>query len=75
MNTNLSYFKRLRVFVRESYGQLTRLIVCNRIMNSRFMLRNAGMFYGLTSSIMGKNLTSWVLNSTFGKVYAGGNTV
>ena len=74
MNTNLSAYKLLRVFVRTSNWQLINLMFCTTIMSSRFVLRSAGLLYAVGSFGPGRYFTDKFVNHTFGRTFTCGNS-
>jgi len=74
MQNSAKKFYSLRVYKHLSTSNILNLMLCNKLMKSKFLVKNAGRMYKTSSAILGEGFTNAVLNSTFCKALTAGNT-
>jgi hypothetical protein len=75
MKRQAKNFYPLRVYRHLTTGDILNLMMCNKIMKSKFMVKNAGQIYKFSKNILGANFTDAILNNTFCKALTAGNTL
>ncbi len=73
MKVNPQIYKNLRPFKHLSFFGIINHIFCNRIMTSKLLVSAAPTLYQAACKFPGKTITHFVINSTFCRLFTGGN--
>ena len=51
------------------------MILCYNVCKNKFIVDNSLKIYEISSKILGKNLTNYIVKNSFGQVFTGGENI
>jgi len=72
MQGGLTTYKLLRIYSHKPLLTIFNLLLCNRLLSSKTMMRNAASFYGAARYLPGKTITDWLINRTISRAFTAG---